>query len=129
VNPDNPGYESYGGRGIKFAFKDVRTACDWVVENLGLKKGMSLDRIDNNGDYAPGNLRWATNSDQLNNTRASILKKPFNPQEWPYSAGPVRRYLKQGMSREQVLDQARKAVVEKRKGWRVIAEKLESMTS
>ena len=39
----------------------------WVMDNLGLHKDLSLDRIDNDGPYAAGNLRYATQQMQVNN--------------------------------------------------------------
>lgn len=69
-NPKNRGFESYGGRGIRFVFTSTVAAALWVMENLGEPPaGMSLDRIDNDGHYAPGNLRWATSSEQNSNKR------------------------------------------------------------
>lgn len=71
-NPDNPAYEFYGGRGIGVhePWHDVATFCDWVAENLGpCLPGRSLDRIDNARGYEPGNLRWATRSEQTVNRR------------------------------------------------------------
>lgn len=64
----------YGGRGIAMApewFKNSIAFCSWVDENLGPRpSGMTLDRIDNNGNYEPGNLRWADGSTQrLNQER------------------------------------------------------------
>ena len=42
----------------------------WILANLGERPdGMTLDRRDNDGHYEPGNLRWATHSQQRNNQR------------------------------------------------------------
>lgn len=74
LNPKNPRYKDYGGRGIKiykeWAGKDPRPFCDWIDQNLGPRpKDCTLDRIDNDGHYEPGNLRWATISEQAKNQR------------------------------------------------------------
>jgi hypothetical protein len=45
-----------------------------MMENLGCRpEGKTLDRINNDGNYEPGNLRWATHKEQLNNTSKNIL--------------------------------------------------------
>jgi hypothetical protein len=73
-NPANPGYERYGARGIRLAPQwendRLRFVRD-VLAEIGEKPNslMTLDRIDNNGDYVPGNLRWATFETQQINSR------------------------------------------------------------
>jgi hypothetical protein len=66
-------YKNYGGRGINMYrewIDDYPTFEKWVVENLGHRlEGYSLDRINNNGNYEPGNLRWVDRSAQENNSR------------------------------------------------------------
>lgn len=61
-------YNKYGGRGIEFRFRSFEEffAC------LGKKptKKHSVDRIDNDGHYEPGNVRWATKKKQSQNTRS-----------------------------------------------------------
>jgi hypothetical protein len=76
LNPGNAAYPNYGGRGITLwtAWREDSTAfTDWVLENLGPRpEGQSIDRIDVNGHYEPGNLRWATPAQQMSNTRAQL---------------------------------------------------------
>lgn len=64
--PNSKSYPHYGGRGIRV--HPVFSSFDAFVDHVGLRPpGMSLDRIDNNGDYAPGNVRWATVRQQRRN--------------------------------------------------------------
>jgi hypothetical protein len=68
----DPGYENYGGRGIQVyePWHDARTFVEWIGANLGPRPdGMTLDRIDNDGNYEPGNVRWADWSTQVRNQR------------------------------------------------------------
>jgi len=64
-NPARPKYPRYGGRGIEFRFSDF-----WDFYNyMGPRPvGKTLDRIDNDGHYEKGNLRWATRKEQQRNT-------------------------------------------------------------
>ena len=72
TNPNSAAFADYGGRGIEFRFPSVRSFTEWVLGNLGPKptEQHSLDRIDNSRHYEPGNLRWATRSEQARNKRA-----------------------------------------------------------
>jgi len=71
-NANTCGYSNYGGRGIIFDFPSVISFAEWVLDNLGPRQAetYSLDRVDNNQGYKPGNLRWATRSEQARNKRA-----------------------------------------------------------
>jgi hypothetical protein len=65
-------YENYGGRGIRVGATWRLDFWHFVkdIENLGPKpESCTLDRIDNTGDYEPGNVRWANPSDQNMNQR------------------------------------------------------------
>jgi hypothetical protein len=65
-NPKNIVYAYYGGRGIKFLF----TSFAQFIAELGPRpKGRTLDRIDNDGNYEPGNVKWATRGEQNKNKR------------------------------------------------------------
>ena len=73
LNPNHPRYADYGGRGI--------TVCDRWHDSFetfhadvgDMPAGMTLDRIDNDGNYESSNVRWATRADQNRNQR------PRNP--------------------------------------------------
>lgn len=72
-NSDSPKYLAYGGRGIKVYSEwqgDLSAFIKYIESALGPRpEGMTLDRRDNDGHYEPGNLRWATKSEQSYNRR------------------------------------------------------------
>jgi hypothetical protein len=73
-NPKSAAWMHYGGRGIQVCreWHGVAVFVAWVEANLGARpEGHSLDRIDNDGDYEPGNVRWATALEQAANRRPS----------------------------------------------------------
>lgn len=110
-NPRDRAYQSYGGRGIK--------VCDqWLdftnfLADMGRSPpGSSLDRIDNDRGYEPGNCRWATQRQQARNTRTNRLIEINGDvqcvMEWaerfglPY--GRVLQRLTMGWSPEEALE-------------------------
>jgi len=67
TDPDNVRYHIYGGRGIQFKFESFSDFLMDVGFKPEPKRLYSIDRIDNDGHYEPGNVRWATAPEQRRN--------------------------------------------------------------
>jgi hypothetical protein len=112
TNPNCRTYSDYGGRGVEFKFPSVRSFTEWVLDNIGPRPTPfhSIDRIDNNRHYEPGNLRWATRSEQARNKR--VYKRTKNGERIKnlkelrpdLSYETIRLWIVQGATDDEILN-------------------------
>lgn len=72
INPKNNSYRYYGAKGIRVCdeWRDFSTFNKWALEN-GCRDGLSIDRLDPKGNYAPENCQWITLSENARRMQRS----------------------------------------------------------
>lgn len=109
TNQNAPAFERYGARGIRFLFSSPTAMAVWVQENLGLHPDMEIDRINNDGHYEAGNLRWSTRSENQCNTRgirSTAMMHKFR-KDYPgikYSDATICRLFAEGKTADEIVD-------------------------
>lgn len=97
LNPNYNFYSYYGGRGISICQEWV-DSFEAFLKDMGERPdGLTLDRINYDGDYEPSNCRWASREDQVDNRRNGILYSfkgiTLSPKEWARVLGVKRSQL------------------------------------
>jgi hypothetical protein len=131
-NPNWTGYHLYGGRGIKVCeewIDSLEAFYEWAVEN-GYSEILTLDRINNNGDYEPSNCRWATPKEQANNTRNTTWITAFGITDtasgWENRSGISANTIKQRLTRYGYEPELAVSILPKSKGKKTVHVCLES---
>lgn len=99
-DPTHVDFQRYGARGITVdpAWMEFPTFCAGITREIGRRpEGFELDRIDNDGPYAPGNVRWADGTTQANNRRTncklSHAGRTMTLAQWSKETGVGRRTI------------------------------------
>jgi hypothetical protein len=105
-------YKRYGGRGITMCERWMNDFWAFVADVGPRPSGLTLDRIDNNGHYEPGNVRWATCEEQIDNRDAPGLRlitfrgQTMPMHQWEKSLGFGKNSLAMRLKHGWTLDEA-----------------------
>lgn len=100
-DPKTDAWPRYGGRGIKVC--DRWQSFENFLSDMGVKpKGKTLERINNNSDYEPGNCKWATVKQQSNNRSTTRVLTAFGQSQtipdWSAKTGIPAKLIRQRLS-------------------------------
>lgn len=110
LNPKNPAYADYGGRGISICER-WNDYGNFLFDMGETSPGLEIERMDNSKGYCPENCRWATHTEQVRNTRRNVIitinGKTMCATEWDRYAGlsgwVVTRRYRNGVRGEALL--------------------------
>lgn len=127
-------YDRYGGRGIglcKEWLDNPQSFFDWSLQN-GYNDDLTIDRIDNNGNYSPENCRWITRKEQNSNTSRNVIYE-YNGEalnlsriceKYGINYSTIRKRLKCGMSiKEAVETPINKSYSRSKRGMKIPAKR------
>lgn len=108
ASPNTSRWQHYGGRGIRVCARWM--SFENFLEDMDERPpGTTLDRINNDGDYEPGNCRWATNKEQAyNSSRAHFVVidgEKYNIEEAAAKLGILRRQIYRRVSKHKITHQ------------------------
>jgi len=108
-NANDHNYKHYGQRGITMysEWLDAKLFINWALSN-GYKENLTIERIDNNKGYSPLNCKWATQLDQLRNTRRTVKLTLNNVtmcrKDWATKIGISSTSLKRRLEKLPLID-------------------------
>ena len=110
-DPKQKSYKYYGGKGVKVCARWEKFVNFFADMGHPPTDAHTLDRIDSNGDYEPGNCKWSTMQEQAcnrgNNNRLTYNGKTLTIGEWAkvlgMSSGTLWHRFKKGLSPKEIL--------------------------
>ena len=110
-NTDSPDYPRWGGRGIRVCPRWDASFSDFYADMGPRPDGTSIERMDNNGNYDPGNCKWATDEEQAHNKRNNRVLVGMGKtqllcdwaKETGISASLLHYHLKQGKTMDEII--------------------------
>lgn len=108
-NPNDPRFADYGGRGIRFCFKSPTDMAVWLMQNFDCSnRKLQIDRINNNANYEPGNIRMTTPGINMMNRRRQnkikMLRFRLKHPEIRYADATLCRLFGEGLTEKEIIE-------------------------